>query len=802
MIGETVTHYRILDKIGEGGMGVVYRAEDTRLGRQVALKFLSTKLSQDPVALERFQREARAASSLNNPHICALYDIGRQGDLPFLVMELLDGITLRRRLSGAPLPLDTLLDFAAQAADALDAAHSAGIVHRDIKSANIFVTERGQVKILDFGLAKLARHRDAVDPFSHTTRVTPTEQQATQTGQTLGTLGCMSPEQARGDELDSRTDLFSFGVVLYEMATGRDPFSGRTSVMILDAILHDTPTTPSAINPKIPAELDRIIGKSLEKDRDLRYQTAAELRADLKRLKRETDSGRTASAPREAPAQSRALRPAHLALIAGLSLLVFAAILGRLLERGPAGPAAGATTATIESIAVLPFANAGGATETEYLTDGITETLINGLAQLPGLRVIARSVVFRYKKRPDVDPQQVGRDLHVRAVVTGRVTVRGSRLVIESELMNVENGAQLWGGQYNRPPSDLLAVQDEIAGEILDKLRPRLSGEDKKRATKRYTDNAEAYQLYLQGRYHWNKGTIVGYKKAIEYFQQAIEKDPKYALADAGLADSYLMLGSYWVEAITDAKTAAERAIQLDPSLAEAHVALGHLKLWLDWDWPAAEREFKQGIALDPTSALAHNQYAMYLATLGRAADAIAEVRRAQELDPLSPIVNSDLGWCLLYAGQRADAIAQFGKTLEFDANSVSAHEGLGIADSEQGRHAEAVVQLKRALELSENSPVVLGQLGAAYARQGATAAANGVLKDLQALSAREYVPSTAAASVYTALGDHAHALEWLEKAYDEHDFSMAQIGVVPWFLPLRGDARFQAVLARLGLPH
>jgi TolB-like protein/Flp pilus assembly protein TadD len=455
----------------------------------------------------------------------------------------------------------------------------------------------------------------------------------------------------------------------------------------------------------------------------------------------------------------------------------------------------------IDSVAVLPFVAAGSATETEYLTDGITETLINGLAQLSDLRVAARSVVFRYKGK-DVDPQQIGRDLNVRTVVTGRVSTRDNRLVIRAELMNIADGTQLWGGQYDRPTGDLLVVQDEMANEILDRLRPRLSNEDKKRATRRYTDDSEAYQLYLQGRYNWNKGTIAGYKSAIEYFQQAIQKDQKYALAYAGLADSYLLLGSYWVEAITEAKTAALQSLKIDVNLAEAHVALGHIKLWLDWDWPAAQREFERGIALNPTLALAHNQYAMYLATSGRLPDAIAEVKRAQELDPLSPIVNSDLGWYLLYSGHYDDANVQFRKTIGLDSTSVSAHRGLGVAASETGQTEDAIAELTRALVLSENSPVVMGDLGAAYARGRHLTEAGRVLKDLQALSAREYVPSSAFAVVYAAMGDRTRALDWLEKAYDEHDFAMAQVGVVPWFQTLRSEDRFKKLLVRLDLPR
>ena len=798
MVGEVVTHYRILEKIGEGGMGVVYRAEDTRLGRHVAVKFLSSNLSAYPDAVERFEREARAASALSNPHICAVYDVGQHGELPFLVMELLDGETLRRRIDGKPLPIDVLLDYAVQIADALEAAHAQNIIHRDIKSANIFVTARGQIKVLDFGLAKLTTTAgNAADPYSDTTMAAERSPQATAAGQTLGTLAYMSPEQARGEDLDARSDLFSFGALLYEMATGRDAFTGKTSALIFDAILNQTPPPPSSFNPLVPAELDHTVDKALEKDRTTRYQSASEMRADLKRLKRATDSGRTVAAlrstvaTRPAAAASSSRRRAVLAAV-GAVLLVGVAAVGYMVF--------GSRGSTVDSVAVLPFAMAGGSGETEYLTDGITETLINGLTQLPGLRVSARSVVFRYKNK-ELDAQQAGHDLNVKAIVTGHVSVRGDRLVIQAELVNVADGSQMWGDQYNRPASDLLAVQDDIAREILDKIQPRLSGEERQRATKRHTDDPAAYQTYLQGRYHWNKGTIAGYKKAIEYFQQAIAKDPKYALAYAGLADSYLSLGSYFVEAVGEAKGAAEEALRIDPNLAEAHIALGHIKLLLDWDWPAAEKSFTTGLSLNPASALAHTQYAMYLATVGRVSDAIAEVRRAQDLDPLSPIVNSDLGWYLLYAGNVGEAVTQFRKTLEFDANSVSAHRGLGIALSQQGQHDDALGHLKQALDLSEKSPVVLGHIGAAYAAAGKRAEAEAASRDLESLSARQYVPSTAMATIATAMGDRTRALGLLEKAYDEHDFAISQIGVAPWFAPLRTEPRFVKLLEKLGLP-
>src|SRR5580700_5286328 len=560
MIGQTISHYRIVEQLGAGGMGVVFKAQDSRLERAVALKFLPEKLAQQPQALERFRREARAASALNHPGICTIYDIGEQDGRTFIAMEFIDGETLRSHIHGKPLPLEELLELGIQIAEALEAAHAEGIIHRDIKPANIFVTKRGRAKVLDFGLAKLvpkgvvSANADSEDESSDSNSIV---------GIISGTPSYMSPEQVRGDGLGPRTDIFSFGLLLYEMATGRQAFSGGTGGVVIEAVLTRPPVPVRSINPAIPPRLEEIIDKTLHKDRARRYQHAADILAELQRLRREIDSG--ASSGNEGPESATLSKAGRLSST------------GKLKSRSPTGPR------NIDSLAVLPFENASHDPENEYLSDGITGSLINNLATVPKLRVMAQSTVFRFKGR-EIDPQAIGRELNVRAVLTGRMMQSGGSLRIGTELVDVATGSLLWGAQFDRKPGDIFVIQDEISSEISGKLRLQLTHAEKKRLVKRHTEDAEAYRLYLQGRHHWNRWTEEGFYKAIGYFQQAIQKDPSYALACDGVADCYVLLGwnSYLPpkDAFPKAKVAALRALELAPDLGEAHTDLAAL-LWL-----------------------------------------------------------------------------------------------------------------------------------------------------------------------------------------------------------------------------
>lgn len=793
--GDQISHYRLMSRLGAGGMGEVYLAEDTRLTRKVALKLLPAEFTREPDRVRRFELEARAASALNHPNILTIFDIGKIDDIHYITTEYIEGLTLRHHLQESPkMKSGDAVDVALQVAVALQAAHTGGIIHRDIKPENIMLRPDGYVKVLDFGLAKLTEHHTS----QFDTQAPTALHAGTSPGTVMGTVHYMSPEQARGLDVDSRSDIFSLGVVLYEMIAGCQPFTGATPSDVIASILREKPVPLTECASGVSKEIEAIVSKALHKECEKRYQTMVGLIADLKTIKQRMEfeeinqSGVTGLAATASNEEDSAFK------VTKEQTRVYGRSTRAITTRRPRSRKA------IDSLAVLPLLNASNDPNNEYLSDGITESIINSLSQLPRLRVVPRSTVFRYKGL-EVDPQEVGRELGVRAVFTGRAVQVGDTLVIRAELIDIAQESQVWGEQYRRKIKNIFELQEEIACEISDHLRIKITGEERKRLVKRYTDNTEAYQLYLKGRYYTGKRTEDWIRKGIEHFQQAIEVDPNYALAYAGMADSYSFLASStggWAphDSFPKAKAAALKALEIDDGLAEAHTSLGFFRLLYDWNFPEAEREFKRAIELNPNYANAHDGYGFYLKAMGRHEEAVRECLKSQQLDPLSLFATVSLGWAYYFARRFDKAINQCQKALDMDPNFYFAYWNMGLSLLHNGQAGEGMAALSKGVARSGGGLSFYAHFGYACAVAGRHDEARRVLAEMERLSENSYVSSYYFAIIYIGLGEIDRAFEWMARVCEERAGFLAFLKVEPVLDPLRSDARFNNLLRRVGL--
>jgi serine/threonine protein kinase/tetratricopeptide (TPR) repeat protein len=831
-----IFHYRIISKLGAGGMGEVYLAHDTKLDRKVALKILPPEVADDKDRMDRFVREAKSASALNQPNIITIYEIGETEGTHFIATEYIQGETLHTQLRQSPLELRAALDVAIQMASALDAAHRAGIIHRDIKPENVMIRPDGVVKILDFGIAKLTEERRADAEtlrrgeeretlIAASPRRPVSASHKTDPGVIIGTANYMSPEQARGREVAAQSDIFSFGIVLYEMVTGKRAFVGENALDVIGAILHTEPTPLNQLAPDLPHEIERIINKTLRKDPNTRYQTARDLLTDLKDAREELEFQdkleRTVAPHSETPTTQTIIPPSTDGLRAPTSSAEFitqevqkhklGVVLGSLIVLALVGVGlwffyfrASAANKAISSIAVLPFQNKSSDADTDYLSDGLAESLIYRLSQLPNLKVSPTSAVMRYKGK-ELDAQQIAKELGVQAVMSGRLIQRGENLSISVELVDAANNKIIWGEQYERKMSDLLATQREIASTITEKLQLKLSGESAKGITKKYTESSEAYQLYLKGRYLWNQRTGESLKRATVVYNQAIEKDPGFALAYAALAETYALFPNYEVaspaDSLPQAKAAALRAMELDDSLAEAHSALGWYLCQYEFDWIGGEKEFRRAIELNPNYATAHQWLASLFASTKRFDDAQAEIKRAAELDPLSPIIAVNISFNLWEARRYDEALKEFDRTLSLHPDFPVAQQGLCWTYSAMGKSELAINACRKALDLAKGA-WDKGRLSQVLGRAGHTDEAKKLLQELETESREHYIPKMALALAHMGLNQKEEALTMIEQDVAEHGYWVGSMGVEPEFDELRSDPRFKALLKRANLPE
>jgi serine/threonine-protein kinase len=791
MLGQILLHYCVVEKIGEGGQGTVYKVLDTTLDRPAVIKVLPPDLTDSASNLVRFEREAKLASSLDHPNICTIFGLHKVGDIQFIAMQYVEGRNVRELVDGKPLDLRRALAIAVQVTDALAAAHARGIVHRDIKARNVMVTRSGTVKILDFGLAKLIETPQSVS----------SDPQLTEVGVPYGTSTYAAPEQAQGFKADHRADIFSTGVLLYEMLAGTWPFRGKTALDVRYAVVYHKPKPIIEARGEDSSALRRIqdiLDKALAKVPEDRYQRIEDMRTDLQAVLREIDTDATlGNTLTDAPlvikpakfwTTSRAIAAATLLLLA-LAFIAFQTY----------KPAAGSTA--INSLAVLPFANSDPSSE--YLSDGITESLIESLSRVPNLKVKSRSTVFHYKGG-EADPKKIGRELGVHALLSGRVVQTGDNLEVSVELIDVRDDSHIWGERYARKVSEIVALPQQISRDVSQRLRSRSDDVDHSQLTSNYSPDSEAYRLYLQGRYNWNKRTVEGLQSGIDYFGQAIMRDQDYALAYAGLADCYLLLNVYNVTSADDsfpkAEAASKKALSINESLAEAHTSLGFVTYRYRLRWDEAEQHFKKAIALNPSYATGHQWYASYLAAANRMNEAVAEGKTAHELEPFSLTIYSDYVRTLYYAGRLEEARREVQKLRETDQEFARAHYELGLILEEEGKLEEAIAEFKTALKSSPDNIFALTALGHSQALAGKRSDAQKVISRLQQLSKQQYVSPFHIAVVYAGLDERKLALDWLEKARQERFNLVPFIKVDPVLKNLRSEARFIELAKGLGL--
>ena len=774
IIGKRISHYRVLERLGEGGMGVVYKAEDTKLRRTVALKFPPVGKLETEEQRARFVREAQAAAALNHPNICTVYEIDEGDGHTLIAMELVEGESVRERVRARPLPLDEALGVLVQAAQGLQAAHEKGVVHRDIKSANIMAPRKGQVKILDFGLAQM---KEGV--------------QLTKSGTALGTPAYMSPEQAQARPVDRRTDIWSLGVVFYEMLTGQLPFKGDLEASVVYSVVNEKHEPPTALRSGLPVALDHIIDKALAKRPEERYQHIVEMLVDVRAVRRSLETGDERALLR-VPLRGRRMASRR-TVVGGAAAVGVLAAVAALYKLNPNQP--------IDSLAVLPFVNVSSDPETEYLSDGISESLITNLSRIGRLKVKSRDTSFRYKGQ-DRAVQEIGREIGVSAILTGRLEQRGESMSVIAELVSASDGTVLWRNQYTSPVADALFIDQEISREITEKLELHLTGEEQRRLRGQSTRDPEAYQLYLRGRHRLEKRGA-GIAESKELFQQAVAKDPGYGLAWSGVADAFLMLGAWGImppgESFPRARAAARRAIEIEETLAEPHATLGYLKTVYERDWAGAEREFRRSVELNSDYGRAHHWFAFYFQTVGLESEALASIGRAWELDPFSPVINAEVAYFSVFARQYERGVREALKAIEVDPEGPSAYRTLARAYALQGKPGESAAAVEQSLRLSQRAPIPLSEGGASLAVVGRKEEARKLLEELLNRAENEYIFPALPALIYACLDEKDRAFEYYEKAIEERSLVASWLRD-PLLDGIRSDPRFRRLLERIGL--